>query len=140
MRRFQEFRPDLCIDRSTCASSSPTPTGSSSSSRTGSELLEAVVAGLYQLEPDPSSFGHARTLMEVLPHCERPGTAIDRASSTALWQHEIRVRDHGVEFGMEFLPLPFAGGASGFALVLAHPADDESAPVAREYFTKLVAA
>jgi transcriptional regulator with XRE-family HTH domain len=140
MRRFREFRPDLCIEPLDLRELFADTHGLEQLVANWRDLLEAVVAGLYQLEPDPSSFGHAQTLMEVLPHPERPGTAIDRACSTALWQHEIRVRDHGVEFGMEFLPLPFAGGASGFALVLAHPADDESAPVAREYFTKLVAA
>jgi hypothetical protein len=38
---------------------------------------------------------------------------------------------------MEFLPLPFASCASGYALVLTHRADAESAPIAREYFSKL---
>jgi hypothetical protein len=75
--------------------------------------------------------------MEVLPRSGFPVAAIERAASTALWQHEIRIRDLGVEFGMEFLPLPFAGGATGYALVLAHPSDAASATIAHEYFAKL---
>jgi transcriptional regulator with XRE-family HTH domain len=140
MRRFQEFRPDLCIEPLALCALFADTSGLEQMVANWGDLLEAVVAGLYQLEPDPSSFGHARTLMEVLPHCERPGVAIQRACSTALWQHEIRIRDHGVEFGMEFLPLPFAGGASGYALVLAHPSDAASVPIATEYFSKLAAA
>ena len=31
------------------------------------ELLSDVVTGLYQLEPDPASFGNARSLLAVLP-------------------------------------------------------------------------
>ncbi len=140
MRRFQELRPGLRIEPLDLRELFADTHGLEQLVANWSDLLEAVVAGLYQLEPDPSSFGHARALMEVLPHDERPGAAIERASSTSLWQHQIRIHDRGVEFGMEFLPLPFAGGASGFALVLAHPADAESAPVAREYFAKLAAA
>ncbi len=137
LRRFLEFRPDLCIDPLDLRALFADTHGLEQVIANWSDLLEAVVAGLYQLEPDPSSFGHARSLMEVLPHCERPGVAIERAASTALWQHEIRIRDRGVEFGMEFLPLAFAGGAAGFALVLLNPSDPDSEPVAREYFSKL---
>jgi transcriptional regulator with XRE-family HTH domain len=140
MRRFREFRPDLCVDPLDLRELFADTHGIEQLVANWSELLEAVVAGLYQLEPDPASFGNTRALMEVLPHDERPGAAIDRACSTALWQHEIRIRDRGVEFGMEFLPLPFAGGASGFALVLAHPSDAESAPIAHEYFSKIATA
>lgn len=137
MRRFQELRPDLSIEPLDLRALFADTHGLEQLVANWSDLLQAVVAGLYQLEPDPSSFGHSRALMEVLPHSERPGDAIERAASTTLWQHEIRIRDRGVEFGMEFLPLAFAGGASGYALVLANPADDVSAPIAREYFSKL---
>jgi transcriptional regulator with XRE-family HTH domain len=137
MRRFQELRPDLCIEPLDLRALFANTHGLEQLVANWSDLLQAVVAGLYQLEPDPSSFGNARTLMEVLPHSQHPGDAIERAANTTLWQHEIRIRDRGVEFGMEFLPLAFAGGASGYALVLANPADEASAPVAREYFSKL---
>jgi len=137
LRRFQEFRPDLCIEPLDLRELFADTRGFEALIANWSDLLEAIVAGLYQLEPDPSSFGNTRSLMEVLPHCERPGAAIERASSAALWHHQVRIRDRGVEFGMELLPLPFASCASGYALVLTHPADAESAPIAREYFSKL---
>lgn len=136
MRRFQEIHPGLCVDpldlRQLFADSKVQQFVAN-----WSELLEAIVTGLYQLEPDPASFGNARSLMEVLPRSGFPIAAIESTASTALWQHEIRIRDQGVEFGMEFLPLPFAGGASGYTLVLGNPADADSDAVAREYFAKL---
>jgi transcriptional regulator with XRE-family HTH domain len=102
------------------------------------DLLEGVLAGLYQLEPDPVSFGHGRSLLPVLPFTGEPGEAIERAARDSAWEHEIRVRDRGAAFGLRLLSLPFAGRASGFALVLAAPADDASRRVAAAYFEGLL--
>lgn len=101
------------------------------------ELLEAILTGLYQLEPDPVSFGHTRALLDVLPHGHGPGEAIERAARTQTWSQPIRVRDRGHEFGLEIVSVPFAGGASGFALAIARPADEASQPAARRYFEGL---
>jgi transcriptional regulator with XRE-family HTH domain len=101
------------------------------------ELLEAILTGLYQLEPDPVSFGHTRALLDVLPRGDGPGEAIERAARTQTWSQTIRVRDRGHAFGLEILSFPFAGGASGFALALARPADAASQDAARRYFETL---
>lgn len=101
------------------------------------ELLEAILTGLYQLEPDPVSFGHTRAMLDVLPPGEGPGEAIERAARTQSWSQTIRVRDLGHEFGLEIVSVPFAGGASGFALAIARPGDATSQDAARRYFETL---
>lgn len=103
------------------------------------ELQEAVLAGLYQLEPDPVSTGHTRALLDVLPPGAGPGAAIERAAQTQSWAQPIRVRDQGLEFSLEIVSAPFAGGASGFALAIARPADAASHDAARRYFEELPA-
>jgi transcriptional regulator with XRE-family HTH domain len=102
------------------------------------QLLEHVLAGLYQLEPDPASFGHAPSMLNALPRCVGPGDAIERASRTHVWAEELRIRDAGAEFGLHLFTLPFAGAASGFALVLTRPASDPCAKAAAEYFSELL--
>jgi transcriptional regulator with XRE-family HTH domain len=104
-----------------------------------SELLQNVLAGLYQLEPDPASFGHAPSMLHALPRTDCLGDTIERGSRTSVWQEELRVRDLGHEFGLKLFTLPFAGAASGFALVLTRPADDACAESAAEYFRGLLA-
>jgi transcriptional regulator with XRE-family HTH domain len=106
--------------------------------RNRSELLKGVVAGLYQLAPDPVSFGNARSLMDVLPDAGEPGDAIEQAARSTGWEHTIRVGDLGAEFSLEIFSLPFAGPASGFALVLVRPADAVSWNAARGYFQDLL--
>ena len=56
------------------------------------ELLAGVLTGLYQLEPDPASFGNARSLLAVLPTPDGAGDSIERASCASAWQHELRLR------------------------------------------------
>jgi transcriptional regulator with XRE-family HTH domain len=104
-----------------------------------SELLQNVLAGLYQLEPDPASFGHAPSMLNALPRTDCLGDTIERGSRTSVWQEELRVRDLGAEFGLKLFTLPFAGAASGFALVLTRPADGACAATAAEYFRGLLA-
>jgi transcriptional regulator with XRE-family HTH domain len=102
------------------------------------ELLQNVLAGLYQLEPDPASFGHAPAMLHALPRAAGPGDAIARASR-GVWEEQLRVHDRGAEFGLKLFTLPFAGPASGFALVLTRPADAASAERAPAYFRSLLA-
>jgi transcriptional regulator with XRE-family HTH domain len=103
------------------------------------ELLEAIQTGLYQLEPDPVSSGHTRALLDVLPPGDGPGEAIERAARAQTWSQTIRVRDREHEFGLEIVSVPFAGGASGFALAVARPVDAASQDSARLYFEALPA-
>jgi transcriptional regulator with XRE-family HTH domain len=102
------------------------------------ELLENVHAGLYQLAPDPASFGHAPAMLNALPRSGRPDDAIARCVRGRVWEEQLRVRDLGVEFALKLFTLPFAGPASGFALVLTRPADDAFTDVARKYFRSLL--
>jgi hypothetical protein len=104
------------------------------------DLLRGVLDGLYQLEPDPTCFGHAPSLLDVLPASDGPGHAIERAARSTAWEHPMRLHDGGVELSLELLSLPFAGGASGFALVLARPAGPSDLEPARDYFGRLCAA
>ena len=120
IRRFQEFSPELCVDPLDLRELFANPTALQQLVVNWSQLLEAVVAGLYRLEPDPS-FGNSRALMAVLPRSEFPVAAIERAATPPCGNTRSASAIGGVEFGMEFLPLPFAGGAAGYALVLAHP-------------------
>lgn len=103
------------------------------------QLLADVLAGLYQLEPDPASFGTARALLDILPPARRPGEPIERAARTSAWEQPIRIQDLGARFSLELLTLPFAAAASGFALVLALPADDASRRQGEAYFARLFA-
>jgi transcriptional regulator with XRE-family HTH domain len=103
------------------------------------ELQKAVLAGLYQLAPDPACFGNARALMDVLPDTDRLGPAIDRAMRRGVWSHAIQLCDAGVDLSLEMVTLPFAAGASGFALVVTRPAAAADEPRARAYFEGLVA-
>jgi transcriptional regulator with XRE-family HTH domain len=100
-------------------------------------LLEGVLAGLYQLEPDPVCYGHARSLLAILPSLGAPGEAIERAARSSVWEHELHIGDRGAEFSLELITLPFAGGASGYALVVMRPAD-ASCAAAHGYFTGLL--
>jgi transcriptional regulator with XRE-family HTH domain len=104
-----------------------------------SELLKDVRAGLYQLAPDPVSFGNARALLDVLPPGGEPGAALEQAARSSAWQHAFRVSDLGAEFALEIFALPFAGPHSGFALALTGPADAASEGTARAYFEGLLA-
>jgi transcriptional regulator with XRE-family HTH domain len=102
------------------------------------ELLEHVHAGLYQLAPDPASFGHAPTLLHALPRSDAPGQAIARSGCGRIWEEQLRVRDLGVEFALKLFTVPFAGPASGFALVLTRPVDAASEATSRRYFRGLL--
>ncbi len=102
------------------------------------ELLQGVLDGLYQLEPDPARFGHARALLEVLPGGERGAEAVERAARASLWTHPLVVHDFGEDHALELFSLPFAGAASGFALVLIRPAAGGSETRARAYFARLL--
>jgi transcriptional regulator with XRE-family HTH domain len=103
------------------------------------ELLADVLTGLYELQPDPASFGTARQLMDILPPAKRPCDAIGPRARTRIWAQPIRIRDLGARFSLELLTLPFAAAASGFALVLALPADAASRSAGERYFARLFA-
>jgi hypothetical protein len=103
------------------------------------DLLAGVLAGLYQLEPDPACFGHARSLLDVLPARERAGAAIERAARATAWQHALELRDGRSAFALEVFSLPFARPVSGFALVLVRPSADADRAPAERYFRSLVA-
>jgi transcriptional regulator with XRE-family HTH domain len=102
------------------------------------ELLSGVLTGLYQLEPDPASFGNARSLLAVLPAQDGAGDAVERASCASAWQHELRLRVGARTLPLEVFSLPFARPASGFALVLTRAADEARRPEAEEHFTTLI--
>jgi transcriptional regulator with XRE-family HTH domain len=101
------------------------------------ELLSSVVTGLYQLEPDPASFGNSRSLLAVLPK-DGAGDAVERASCATAWQHELCLRAGERTVSLEIFGLPFARPASGFALVLLRPWDEDSRAEAEAHFTTLV--
>jgi transcriptional regulator with XRE-family HTH domain len=101
------------------------------------ELLSDVVTGLYQLEPDPASFGNARSLLAVLPS-DRAGEAVERASCASAWQHELRLRAGARTLSLEVFSVPFARPASGFALVLLRPTDESDRPEVEAHFTALI--
>jgi transcriptional regulator with XRE-family HTH domain len=102
------------------------------------ELLSEVLTGLYQLEPDPASFGNARSLLAVLPTKDRAGDAVERASCASAWQHELRLRAGERTLSLEVFSLPFARPASGFALVLLHPGCEQDRPEIEAHFTALI--
>ena len=102
------------------------------------ELVDSVVAGLYQLEPDPASFGHTPAFLDALPPGDRAGISIERAAASAVWEHAVRFRDGAAAFSLELLSLPFAAAAAGFALVLGRPADEASREPATRYFEALL--
>jgi transcriptional regulator with XRE-family HTH domain len=102
------------------------------------ELLSEVVTGLYQLEPDPASFGNARSLLAVLPTKDRAGDAVERASCASAWQHELRLRAGESTLSLELFSLPFARPASGFALVLILPAREQDRDQVEAHFTALI--
>lgn len=102
------------------------------------ELLSGVVTGLYQLEPDPASFGNARSLLAVLPTPDGAGDSVERASCASAWQHELRLRVGARTLSLEIFSLPFARPASGFALVLLRPSDEAARAEAEAYFATLL--
>jgi transcriptional regulator with XRE-family HTH domain len=102
------------------------------------ELLSEVVMGLYQLEPDPASFGNARSLLAVLPASDGAGDAVERASCASAWQHELRLRAGDRTLALEIFSLPFARPASGFALVLLRPAREQDRPQIEAHFEALI--
>ena len=78
------------------------------------ELVQSVVAGLYQLEPDPASFGHTPAFLDALPPDDRGGISIERGAGSAVWQHALRFRDGSAAFSLELLSLPFAAPATRY--------------------------
>jgi transcriptional regulator with XRE-family HTH domain len=136
-RRLRELAPELCIDpvdlRQLFRERSLGPLVANLR-----ELVVSVVAGLYQLEPDPASFGHTPAFLDALPASEIQGSAIERAARPSAWEHPVHFRDRGTEFSLELLSLPFAAGAAGFALVLGRPTDDLSREPATAYFRGLL--
>jgi len=103
------------------------------------ELLSGVVTGLYQLEPDPASFGNSRSLLAVLPSAsDGAGEAVERASCASAWQHALHLRVGPRTLPLEVFSVPFARPASGFALVLLRPADESSRPEVEAHFTALI--
>jgi transcriptional regulator with XRE-family HTH domain len=102
------------------------------------ELLAEVVVGLYQLEPDPASFGNARSLLAVLPSKDQAGDAVERASCASAWQQELRLRDGSRTLSLEVFGVPFARPACGFALVLLRASDEASRPEIEAHFEALI--
>jgi transcriptional regulator with XRE-family HTH domain len=103
------------------------------------ELIDSVVAGLYQLEPDPASFGHTPAFLDALPAGDTRGAALERAARGSAWAHPVKYRDGGASFSLDLLSLPFAASAAGFALVIGRPADEASVAPATAYFRALIA-
>jgi hypothetical protein len=98
-----------------------------------------VVTGLYQLEPDPASFGNARSLLAVLPAKDGAGDAVERASCASAWQQALQLRAGERTLPLEVFSLPFARPACGFALVMILPAREEDRPEVESFFEALIA-
>jgi hypothetical protein len=77
-------------------------------------------------------------MLHALPLSDPPGEALARSSCGRVWEEQLRVRDLGAEFALKLFTLPFAGPASGFALVLTRPADSAGEGAARRYFRGLL--
>ena len=88
--------------------------------------LRGSAGGALRARARPGLLRHT-ALAPRRPPLPRPTRRRDRARRPRhAWEHELRIGDRGAEFSLEMLSLPFAGGASGFALVLAPPADAAS--------------
>ena len=103
------------------------------------ELLAGVRMGLYQLEPDPASFGNARSLLAVLPTDGETGEHVERAACASAWRHELKLRLGPRMVSLELFSVPFARPASGFALVMLRPVDDDARAEAEPIFEALLA-
>ena len=104
-------------------------------------LIRAAMEGLFQLEPDPKSFGSTAPLFESLSQT-RAGSG-DPALQLApdpggAWEIAAEFVDQGFAFTLELLAIPFAGPCAGYGLLLSSPADDAQVDAANDYFSGLI--
>jgi transcriptional regulator with XRE-family HTH domain len=137
-RRLQQLAPHLSTDPVDLRQVLGDAAGFGGLVANRDELLSGVVTGLYQLEPDPASFGNARSLLAVLPSTEQAGQSVERASCASAWQHELHLRDGGRTLALEVFSLPFARPASGFALVLLRAAREDDRAEIESHFRALI--
>ena len=104
-------------------------------------LIRAAMEGLFQLEPDPMSFGNTAPLFESLSRTragsERCGLQLGPESGGA-WEISAEFVDEGAAFTLELLAIPFAGPCAGYGLLLSGPAAHSDVDAADEYFSGLI--
>ena len=101
-------------------------------------VVEAVVAGLFRLQPDPATSNWTAPLYESVTSCAKPGHEKLRQSAE---RSDVRLDfdDEGYRFSLHVNALPLCGRCSGYVLALMSPADAESQEVAIKYFDFLAA-
>lgn len=101
-------------------------------------VVEAVVAGLFRLQPDPATSNWTAPLYESVTSCAKPGHEKLRQSAE---RSDVRLDfdDEGYRFSLHVNALPLCGRCSGYVLALMSPADAESQEVAIKYFGFLAA-
>jgi len=109
---------------------------------TNTDMIEkAILAGLFELVPDPSESGNTDLLFERVAGestATPPGGGPERASiAGGAWEVEADFRDEGAKFSLGLLAIPFGGPCAGYGLLLTEPAREDEAEAAEGYFEGL---
>jgi len=105
-------------------------------------IRQEIIAGLFELAPDPTAGGNTELLYERVAGeaPEKVGVAppVESTSLTSgAWEVVGHFADRGEQFAMELLALPFGGPCAGFGLLLTNPASEADEQSARRYFAGL---
>ena len=109
--RLKELAPALCLDPLDLRQVLDDEQGLGRLIANRDDLLEGVLTGLYQLEPDPVSYGHGRTLLAGAAVRRPPGGG-DRArrARQRLGAARSASATAAPSSPLELLSLPFAAG------------------------------
>ena len=114
---------------------------------TNAEVLQQeIIAGLFELVPNPAESGNTDLLYERVagdaPSAPPPPAANAPAGSPSFgagaWEVTADFEDGGPGFSLSLLAIPFGGPCAGYGLLLTEPIDAANAEVAAEYFTGLI--
>jgi transcriptional regulator with XRE-family HTH domain len=143
-RRCLALNPTLQSDPFDIAEIVGDPTGLGRILTNAGAIQKGIIAGLFELEPDPAVSGITEHLYERVAGRDAgtahpPAEAFDRTTmATGAWEIEADFEDAGTSFSLELLAIPFGGPCAGYGLLLTEPIDEAHAERAAAYFTGLM--
>lgn len=115
--------------------------------RNAPAIREEIIAGLFELAPDPAAAGNTEHLYETVagdgpPAPPEPMRAPGRSGAPGVatmgaWEVIAEFDDLGHAFSLALLAIPFGGPCAGYGLLLSEPVDEEHAERATAYFDRL---
>jgi len=143
-RRCLELNPDLQTDPFDIAEIVTDPKGLGQIVTNAAALQREIIAGLFELVPNPAESGNTELLYERVagggpsaPPAESPQGA--PSFGAGAWEVAADFEDEGATFSLSLLAIPFGGPCAGYGLLLTEPVDDAHIVGATDYFEGLTA-